>query len=142
MRAFEHPVPIGQEDALHPPEMDVDRLGHDPREVRTTPAVRQVVADDPPARPDSFEHARDGLADDSTERLGTLADLVRISRQERVDRDRVRHRATGGPGVQVTTPTSLGARSVIVQPSASWTVSSSSAARNRASFGPAGSIQS
>ena len=85
---------------------------------------------------------RHRLSDDPTEHLGTLADLVWIAGQERVDRDRVGHRATGGPGVQVTTPTSLWPRPLIVQPSPSWTVSSSSAARNRASFGPAGSIQS
>ena len=114
------------------------RLGHDPGEVRALAAVRQVVADDPPARADPLEHVRDRPPHDATEHLGPLADLVGVAREEGLDRDRVGHRSTGSPGVQVTTPTSLGRRPLIVQPSPSGTASSSSAALEAGLLRPGG----
>ncbi len=53
MGALEPPLRIGQEYAVDPAEMDVDRLGHHPREEDRAAADGHVVADDLPAGPDA-----------------------------------------------------------------------------------------
>ena len=104
----------------------MDRLGHDPREVDAVTLGRQVVADEPPARPDALDDVGDRALDDGAEPVRRGAGLVRVARQEEVGRDRLGHglRARAHRGDQVTTPTSLVPRPAIVQPSPSAIASS------------------
>ena len=75
--------------------MDMDRLGRDEREVAQPAAHRDVIADEPPARPDALDCVGNGPADDPTQDLGRLADGVGVSGQKHLGRARPSSSARG-----------------------------------------------
>jgi len=85
--ALEEPLGVVHQDAVHEAEVDVDRLRHDPAEVRRSTSRGHLVADDPPAGPNAFDRLGHSATHQGTQLLADPAHRLGVRREERLGRD-------------------------------------------------------